>query len=266
MVNSGKILTILIPNYKTLILDQICLNAIKKNTDLSKIEIIVIDNESNDDSLSYLKSLEWIRVIERKRVQGESPSEMHARAMDLGLEQVRTEFFIAIHTDTIFRNNRWLDFLLSKINKSDKIAGVGSWKLEEVSNLKKVLKSIENFIKLRLIYPLEGKKEHNIEGKGKNFYYLRSHCALYKTDLVRKYTNGFDDDIAHTTAGELLHKKLIDAGYQMLFIPSYELIKYVKHFNHATMILHPELGGRKTATKKAYKKLVKDLNKLDISL
>jgi len=36
-------------------------------------------------------------------------------------------------------------------------------------------------------------------------------------------------------------------GYKMVFLESAFLSKYVIHLNHATMVLHPELGARKKA-------------------
>ena len=41
-----KIVTVLVPNYKTLKLTKVCLRLIKKNTDLNKVHVIVIDNDS----------------------------------------------------------------------------------------------------------------------------------------------------------------------------------------------------------------------------
>ena len=49
----------------------------------------------------------------------------------------------------------------------------------------------------------------------------------------------------------------------MVFLPSEILIKYVKHLNHATMVLHPELGGKKTASKKAYSRIMKEMKTLN---
>lgn len=51
---SNKEVTILIPNYKTPDITKICLRLIRKHTDFSKVEVIVVDNHSNDASLAYL--------------------------------------------------------------------------------------------------------------------------------------------------------------------------------------------------------------------
>ena len=48
----------------------------------------------------------------------------------------------------------------------------------------------------------------------------------------------------------------------MFFFPSEELMKYMIHLDHATMILNPETGGRKTTKPAARKQLQKALNKM----
>lgn len=260
MNTTSPILTILIPHYKTLSLLKLCLQYLKKYTDLNKVKVIVIDNNSADGTVEFLQTVKWVTLIERKSDEHEDPGPMHAKALDLGLEKVDTPYVLSIHTDTIVANEKWLDFLMGEIKKSDNIAGVGSWKLEYISPLKLVMKHIEQFLQTKIWYPIVRKKDHKISGLGDNYYYLRSHCALYRTELIRRYTNGFYDA---NTAGKVLHKKLIDAGFEMVFLPSEILIKYIKHLNHATMILHPELGGKKTATSKAYKRIMKEMKALN---
>ncbi len=87
-----------------------------------------------------------------------------------------------------------------------------------------------------------GKKDHGIDGVGKNYYYLRSHCAMYRMDLIRQFNLCFAD--GDMVAGKDMHKKLVDAGYKMMFLPSELLIKYLDHINHATTVLNPELSTR----------------------
>jgi GT2 family glycosyltransferase len=258
MENSqSPILTILLPNYKTLELSKLCLRSLKSLTDLNKIKVIVIDNDSADESLEYLRTLDWITLIERKDIANEPPFEMHAKALDLGLEQVDTPYVLSMHTDTIVTSPDWLDFLIKKVEAADDIAGVGSWKLEYKPYLKRLGKKLERFFQTKIWFPITGKGNGAITGLGNNYYYLRSHCALYRTDLIRKYTNGFFDE--GETAGKVLYRKLQENGYRMIFIPADELVKYMKHLNHATMILNPEIAGKKTGSPKAYKRIMKEL-------
>ena len=57
--------TICIVNYKTEELTRLCLRAIRKFTKVP-YEVVVIDNDSGDGSLKYLRSLKWIHLIERR--------------------------------------------------------------------------------------------------------------------------------------------------------------------------------------------------------
>jgi len=239
---------------------QLCLSLIKKHTDLERVEIIVIDNGSNDESSEYLKNLDWITLIIREKVAGESGARSHSNALNIALERVVTPYVLSIHTDTFIIDSSWLDYLLGKIDNDEKIAGVGSWKLEFKPIYKRVLKCMEKFWQVRVWYPLMGKDEGNIAGIGGNHYYLRSHCALYKTEYVKQYTDGFND--GGETAGKGMHKKLVEHGFVMRFLDSVELSQYVRHLNHATAILNPELHGKTTGKPKQFKRIEKELNEV----
>lgn len=237
--------TIIIPNYKTPILTKLCLRTLRRFTDLSRTRVVVVDNDSADESLEYLRQVEWITLLERK-TGSESGPEMHARALDMALETVDTPFFAVMHTDTIVRNPLWLDFLLRQFDGEPRLAGVGSWKLELISRRKIVGQKIENFVR-----ELFTRRRHAPEER-----YLRSHCAIYRTEPVRQYTRGFDDG---ETAGKSLHRMLVAAGFDMRFLESQELSKFVLHLNHATMILNP-CGSGKTSRPSSRRKLDDKLN------
>lgn len=252
--------TILIPNYKTPALTQLCLRLLYKNTDLTQTKIIVIDNDSNDESLAYLKTLNWITLIERKPPANETPALSHARALDLGLAYVDTPYVLSIHTDTLIRTPQWLPFLLQKITADPNLGGVGSWKLETNPWFTTPFKRIEYYLQ-KSYYAITKNEKHSLAGVGKNFYYLRSHCALYRMDLIQKFALHFamQDENENTVAGKQLHKKLEDEGYRMLFIPSAVLLYYLDHINHATMVLNPELGTTPHSVKKGLKRIKKRL-------
>lgn len=253
--------TVLVPNYRTPELTRLCLELLQKYTHTGKIHVIVIDNNSRDESVKYLRKLRWIELIERKSHGRETPPQSHARALDLGLARVTTPYVLSIHTDTLIKHPQWLDFLLSQIESDSTIAGVGSWKLESRPLHKKILKNLEGMIQ-RIYYKIIHKTNHALEGVGKNYYYLRSHCALYRTDLLKKYKLKFDD--GNEPAGKLLHKKLVDLGYKMVFLPSRILGKYLDHVNNATMILNPELGARAKTVKRGVKKIKVILDKREL--
>jgi len=255
--------TLLVPNYKTPELTKLCLRLIRKHTDLNRIKVIAIDNHSEDESVEYLRQLSWIQLIERAPEEDDTPALSHSRALDLALKHVITPYVLSIHTDTLIKNVKWLDRLLIEMKKDSRIAGVGSWKLESKPFHKRLAKHVEYYCQ-RLYYSMTGKDNHRVLGLGNNFCYLRSHCALYRTDLIRKHNLTFSD--GHEPAGKLLHKKLIDHGYQMIFLRSEVLGQYLDHINHATMVLNPELGARKKTISKGAKRVEKALRQLQASM
>lgn len=253
------LVTILVPNFKTLTLTKLCLRLLRKYTDLSKAKVMVIDNDSKDESLDYLRSLSWIELIERQAIPGETPVQSHSRALDMCLARVTTPYVLSIHTDTLVKHPQWLEFLLGQIAKSPTIAGVGSWKLESKPFWRRALKLCEHYLQL-MYFILIGRTQHGLAGVGKNYYYLRSHCALYRMDLIKKYHLQFGD--GDMVAGKDMHKQLVDAGYKMLFLPSEILIKYLDHINHATTILNPHLSRQKSVDK-GMRRIERNLERLN---
>jgi hypothetical protein len=241
---AGPEVSILVPNYRTPQLTRLCLRLLRRHTDPARARVIAVDNGSADESLDYLRGLDWIRLIEREPVPGESVAKAHARALDLGLAAVDTPFVLSIHTDTFVRRGDWLDALLGPFGEDDAVAGVGSWKLEPRPPLKRAAKRVERAVQ-RAVFPLIGRGYGKIEGLGENWYYLRSHCAAYRTARLRDRGLRFDEGDDHTPAGKMMHRRLEEAGNRMIFLDSAGLMRYIVHVNHATMILNPELGARR---------------------
>lgn len=253
------LVTILVPNFKTMELTKLCLRLLRNYTTKGIAKVVVIDNDSADESLTYLRTVSWIDLIERQTIAGESPVMSHSRALDLGLEQVTTPFVLSIHTDTLVKHPQWLEFLLAEIVKRPTIAGVGSWKLEAKPWWRRVLKLVEHQLQY-LYFSLIGKTHHGLEGVGKNYYYLRSHCALYRMDVLRQLNLHFTD--GDMVAGKYLHKKIIEAGYEMIFLPSEKLIHYLEHINHATTVLNPRLSSREKSVARGMRRIEKSLKRM----
>ena len=258
---SKALVTILLPNYRTKILTQLCLRLIRQLTDPALIEVIVIDNASNDDSLTYLKTLKWIRLIERVAIPGEPVALSHSRALDLGLAEVTTPYVLSLHTDSFVKQASWLSFLLSHIESDPTCAGVGSWKLEKKSLFKRCLKRIE-FLGQWAWLKLQKSTDHQLEGVDHNHYYLRSHCALYRTALLKEH--GLSFSLEDQVAGKAMHRRLVELGFTMKFLSTNALIPYLDHINHATMILNPTLGARKKTVSAGLKKISRQLDSVDL--
>lgn len=249
---ANKQVTILIPNYKTPQITTICLRLIRQHTDFERADVIVIDNQSHDASLDYLRSLSWIQLIERQVSADESGPLSHSRALDLALQQVRTPYVISIHTDTFVKNKQWLDVLLAPFEGQPAVAGVGSWKLEYISPLRQLGHQIEQTWKY-VLHRYFGYSRYRPERGDVNAQYLRSHCAVYRTEVIRQLQTSFSD--GNETAGKVMHQKMLQAGYRMVFLDSATLGAYVDHLNHATMVLNPALGSSQKMLKRGHKRI-----------
>ncbi len=274
--------TILIPNYRTPEITTLCLRLLRKFSEPSRVHVIAIDNHSGDASLEYLQRLRWIELIERPPEPDDTPSLSHARALDLGLARVRTPFVLSLHTDTFIRSPAWLDVLLAPFENDHRVAGVGSWKLEPPPPITKRLgKQIElrgrllrhrfygNPAKTRAAreqlhsgyYDLFGAMAVPHDDTFEGHYFLRSHCALYRTDLIRRY--GLSFAAKGDTAGKELHQALVARGHRMVFMPVNRLTPHIIHVNHATMALRPELGSSRkniSSGRRRIQKIFRQLN------
>ncbi|WP_298398125.1 glycosyltransferase [uncultured Azonexus sp.] len=260
VTGQGKLVTILVPNYKTPDITKICLRLLRRHTDFSRVHVIVIDNASGDTSLDYLRSLDWIELIERVPEADDNAPLSHSRALDLALAQVTTPYVLSIHTDTFVRRSEWIDVLLAPFAEDERLAGVGSWKLESKTTLQRWGRLFEQGWKLAL-FRLTGKRSFRAERFDESLHYLRSHCAMYRTDVIRELNTGFSDE--RKPAGSAMFHKMLEAGYRMKFLDSVELGQYVDHLNHATMILNPELGTSATNIRRGGARLKDKLRGID---
>lgn len=251
-----KKVTILVPNYKTADITKICLRLLRKHTNHDLADVVVIDNDSQDASTDYLRQLNWIKLIERKPVAGETGVQAHSRALDLALDEVKTPYVLSIHTDTFVTRDDWLETLLAQFN-APTVAGVGSWKLESKNIIRRLGIRLEQSWKF-LLNKLVGYKRYNPDRLNHSARYLRSHCAIYRTRIINELGTHFADGDA--TAGKVMHYKAREAGYEMKFLSSEFLGQYLVHLNHATSVLNPELRRSEDVNGREYRKIMKQLN------
>jgi len=227
--------TICVVNYKTPDLIRLCLRSIRKFTGYP-YEVIVVDNNSQDESLEYLKRLRWIRLIERNTNNDPangSGGYAHAAALDLGLENCNTEFFVSMHSDTFVKKDNWLTNLMGYFGGDQTIACVGSGKLELSPSWRIALKKITDLrtFKRRLL--------RQPDPIGKFRYYNRTICCLYRTDILRQKQLSFlMDRDKGLTVGKKLYFELVDHGYKTVELPASIMGRYVIHLAHATQVIN----------------------------
>ncbi|MDD5728434.1 MAG: glycosyltransferase family 2 protein [Victivallales bacterium] len=238
---SGKV-TICLVNYKTEELIRLCLRSIRKYTHYP-CELIVIDNGSADGSLEYLRSLDWITLIER------APGEMtrtgswaQGTALDMGLRACKTEFFLAMHSDAIVHKDGWLSEFVGECGPGTACAGSGKLDLKpRWQMLLKEYTDYQEWIRRR-------------QGVSKPFY-IRAICALYRTEILRRENLTFFDPEKNFTCGQEIYLKLVEKGCPVNVISPWKMAKFIYHLAHATMVFNPEFTVRRRTEKKCKRRL-----------
>ncbi|MHC4573000.1 MAG: glycosyltransferase family 2 protein [Planctomycetota bacterium] len=242
--------TVCVVNYKTLDFTRLCLRTIRKFTTYP-CEVLVVDNDSQDESLEYLRSLKWIRLIERPGTPGQQGGYAHAAGLDLGLTNCNTEFFVSMHSDAFVQKRNWLTELVDYFDNDENIACVGSGKLELTPQWRVLLKKATDFRTFgrRLL--------REPDPLGKFRYYNRTICCLYRTDILKreKLSFGMDQDKG-LTGGKKLYFELVDRGYKTVELPPLIMAQYVLHLAHATQVVNPDEFTLRTRTVRKCNQLV----------
>ncbi|MEI8016838.1 MAG: glycosyltransferase [Schlesneria sp.] len=231
----NPVVSIIVPHFQTPELAKLCLRSIRKYTSDIDYEVIVVDNASKDiASKEYLRSVNWIRLIERT---GEiaTGSIAHREAVAIGFEAARAPFVLTVHTDTIPIRSDWLQFHLSPMLADHNIAAIGTDKLVLRSTLQESLRTVEDAVMWwKRFRPV---RVHN------KLPYIRSHCALYRRSIMDKHSIKYNDKPL-LTAGQGLHQDLERLGYECRLLDPRAVSMRVVHLNHATELLLPELQSQ----------------------
>ncbi|MDK1032881.1 MAG: glycosyltransferase, partial [Planctomycetia bacterium] len=197
-----RLVSIVIPHFRTEELVRLCLRAIRYFTDLP-YETIVVDNNSADGSLDYLRQVRWIRLIERGEEAGPVGGLAHGSAMDIGASSARGDYLLSFHTDTVVRKRGWLSELVSRLENTPRAAALGCGKLDMDSWFRRALKKVSDKHRAqRWLRRLFGLKEN--PRIRKRPFYPRSYCALYDLSVLRELNLSFMPADIYT-AGEKLY-------------------------------------------------------------
>lgn len=120
MTNS-PLVSIIIPNYNGKTFLPVCISAVSElNFPRSKFEVIMVDNNSKDNSVDFVKkSYPWVYIIESKVNLG------FAGGCDLGIKHAKGKYVVLLNTDTEVTKN-WLTYLVKRIESEKNIVAVNS--------------------------------------------------------------------------------------------------------------------------------------------
>ncbi len=251
--------TICIVNYRTLDFTRLCLRSIRKFTKYPH-DVIVVDNDSKDESLEYLKSLSWIRLLQRSPKPGQPRGSFdEGSALDLALENCNAEFFISMHSDTFVKKQNWLKDLISYFGNDENVVCVGSGKIELTPKWRILLKKTTDFKALkRKLFPKS-------DPFGKFRYHNRTICCLYRTEILHRdnlsFLMAFNEGL---TSGQKLYFEILDRGYRTVELLPSIMANYVIHLAQATQVVNPQEFALEKRTRKKCGRIIDKVFSLEI--
>ncbi|MBI2361622.1 MAG: glycosyltransferase family 2 protein [Deltaproteobacteria bacterium] len=229
--------TICIPHWQVKELVMLCVRSIRKYTTDIPYEVIVVDNGSRDSSLDYLRSLSWIRLIERGEVRANRVLAF-AEALDIGAAESRANFFLAMHTDVVVKRAGWLGRLVDAIESDSHYAASGTEKLIMPSPFYAWWRRTVDTKKLKLWLRRRWLGDSSAVMRERRSY-PRDFCALYRLDVLRRHGLSFVQR-NRLSSGESMYLNLSELGYRVKMLPVSETMHYIDHVEHGTAALRPE--------------------------
>jgi GT2 family glycosyltransferase len=228
--NSHTDLSIVIVNYKTPRLTDICIGSILQKTKGCSFEIIVVDNDSQDESEQLIKSkYSGVNWVNSGFNAGTSI------AYNIGVKASKGKYIIILNSDTEFRDDA-ISFSLQEYKllekKYDKV-GLFSCQLigyDDIIqfNSNTIFPTIQKYWRANPVNILLNISQQKITEEEKHRLHLSSHetkwigiaFGIFNGDICRKENLYFDEDIfMYSDEVEWCHR-LTEHGYRHFFSSS----------------------------------------------
>jgi len=117
--SKAPLASIVVPVFNKLAYTAACLNSIVEHSEADRIEIIVVDDCSTDETADYLADCEGLRVIRNKTNSG------FIRSVNAGAAAARGEFLVLLNNDTTVSAG-WLEALVETFDLFPGTGAVGA--------------------------------------------------------------------------------------------------------------------------------------------
>lgn len=231
-----KSISVCVPHWQVLGYIQPCLRSIRKYSPGIDLEILVVDNGSRDESLDWLRSLSWIRLIERPTETHENWPENVFTAWDAGLAEARGDYYITMHSDVFIKRTGWLEPLVREMERDSQIAASGTWKLEIENPLYAAQKRFFGLARAG-VKRLAGKRPPVTLRQG---HYPRDFCAMYRREVLLEHGLTFRCIFGNRGGGYAIARQLWERDYHMGMVPVREMATYIEHIAHGTAAVRQE--------------------------
>jgi len=224
--------SVVMVNYKTRQMTSTCLKLLKKALAGYNAQIWVVDNYSADESVEYLRALDWIHLIERAPTK--EPGFMaHGNALDVALEKIDTDFLFVLHTDTMIYDPQIFEIMMARCLADPKVVGVGCVDQVYRGTLRTLWRITTRFIKhqvrrLKLAIGVSSRPPKPwIE------LHLKSFCALWNIRVIKQ--QGLSFCMADRNPGYEMQDRLVAQGYRIEHLSSKKMFRYLDHIQSGTV-------------------------------
>lgn len=225
--------SIVLVNYKTLDMTKTCLALLQRALDGKEVPVIVVDNHSIDASSEYLRTLDWIELIERKHTGPEAGNIAHGRALDLALAQVKTDYVFLLHTDTFIYDPAVFAMMIEQCSGQREVAAVGCVEQLDRGFVRSVWRLTSRFCKH---YTRRSLLALGVQARVPKPYrevHLKSFCTLWNVALIRQH--GFHFQMDERNPGYELQDRMTALGYPVRFISPRNMFRYLDHIQSGTV-------------------------------
>lgn len=225
--------SIALVNYKTLDLTKTCLALLQKALHGTGVPVIVVDNNSDDVSSEYLRTLDWIELIERKPAGLEAGNIAHGRALDLALAQVETDYLFLLHTDTFIYDPTIFNMMIKQCTGHREVAAVGCLEQLDRGVVRSAWRLASRFCKH---YARRSLLALGVEARAPKPYremHLKSFCTLWNAALIKQH--GFHFQMDERNPGYELQDRMTALGYPVRLISPGKMFRYLDHIQSGTV-------------------------------
>lgn len=251
-----KLTSIIILTYNQLEYTKLCIDSIRKFTPKGTYEIIIVDNNSTDDTTKWLKKQPDLKVIYNKTNKG------FPAGCNQGIEISKGENILLLNNDIVVTPN-WLNNMQKALYSSDKIGVVGpvSNNCSNYQRIETSYNSIEEMLDFATTYNISNENQWKLKTKLIGYCFLIKREVLDKVGLLdERFSPGNfeDDDYCY---------RVICEGYQLLlcidtFIHHFGSVSFNKDANKFSQIL--KTNSEKFKDKWGFDSLYSSMIRLDI--
>ena len=254
---------VVLVNYKTAEMTRACLQLLRRALRGYDAEVWVVDNDSADESTAYLRSLDWIHLVERRpAVGGEAGFQAHGRALDLVAERTECDYLFLLHTDTLVYDGRVFAQLLDHCRADSRVFVAGCLDQIDRGRLRFAWRLMTRFTSFQV---RRAKRALGLPSKQPKPYretYVKSFFALWNMRLMRAAGQRFlmTDRIPGYEAQDFL----LAAGYRRHVVSPGEFFRHLDHIEAAT---ESAVGGDRQRARRVqrYRRKLEQLQSLALT-